>query len=104
MRRWKNNITGKIHLVHEQWEPIEETIKFDDKFWKDLDPEIAKQVGDKRIAHGVLVQCGWMIRGSGNVWLGMPFHVKDQFTDMGEASLQDQHEELEIKSTQSLKD
>lgn len=100
MRLWKNKINGKTHLVHEHWEPIQ--IKFDGDFFKELDPEIAKEIGDRQVVQGLLIQEGWLVRSTDNVWVAIPMSMKEHFEDLGEGNLQSKFEELEV--IPSLKD
>lgn len=84
MRLWENKSSKQKVLATEHWEPI--SIKFDEKFFAELDPSVKQMIGDRKIASGTLVQVGWLIKNSKNVWFGMNLSVKDQFNDLCEAT------------------
>jgi hypothetical protein len=83
MNVWVNKTNGELALVHPQWEPL--NIKFDEKFYHELGPEVKAMIGKRKIAHGALVQVGWMVQNRHDVWFGLPLSIEDQFEDLGEA-------------------
>lgn len=82
MNVWMNKQTGKIMLAHPHWEPLH--LQFDEKFYDELDIGFKEMAGDRKIAHGTLLQVGWLLQNEHEVWLGMPLSITDQFEDLGE--------------------
>lgn len=82
MNVWMNKLTAQLYLVTPRWEPL--NIKFDEKFYEDLIPEMKAMVNGRKICHGVLMQVGWMVENEHGVWLGLPLSAADQFENLGD--------------------
>ena len=82
MNIWMHKTTCELALVNPQWEPI--NIKFDEKFYLDLDPYMKQIIGTRKIAHGVLVQVGWMLQNQNDLWFGLSLSASENFEDLGE--------------------
>lgn len=80
---WLNKQSGQLCLASPHWTPIQ--IKFDEKFYQELDPIVADMAKGRRIVHGALVQVGWLVQNQNDVWFGMPMGVSEQFEDLGPA-------------------
>lgn len=83
MRAWKNKESGQLCLATEHWEPVGE-VKFDEKFYKELDPVIAKAIGDRKVFHGCLIQVGWLLNNKNGIWFGLNMRASEQFEDQGD--------------------
>jgi hypothetical protein len=85
MNIWMNKMSGDLCLVHPQYEPVPGMIKFDEKFYHDLMPDMRAMIGKRKVVHGALVQVGWLLQNSHDVWIGVPMNVSTLFEDIGEA-------------------
>lgn len=80
---WCHKENGDLVLASPRWEPL--TIDFDESLFKEMAPELMAEVGDRRIARGVLCQVGWLIENGHGVWFGIDLRANEQFVDLGEA-------------------
>lgn len=85
MRWFKHKKAGYVVRATPWWEPL--TVMFDEKFYNELVPEMKLLVGDRKLAHGALVQVGWLIENEGGVWIGVNLTAEKSFDDLGEVKL-----------------
>jgi hypothetical protein len=82
MNVWMNKNTGDLVLATPHWEPLH--IEHDKNFYEEVLPEIKELSGGRRLVHGTLMQVGWLIQNSHNIWLGVHLSVTEDFEDLGE--------------------